>query len=311
MTATAPDVSVIIPVLDGAETIQRAIESALNQLHTKVEVIVVDDGSSDDGPRLAQAVDSERVRVLTTQSRRSGSGNARNIALDAARGRWIAFLDADDSWDAGRLDQLTATAELLGADLIADDLRITYVRGGSLVHQSSFLASRGITLDAPSTFTHEDVVRYDLGLLKLVVRRSVVEQGHLRFRGRSTEDFAFLFESALCAGIAVLVPEPMYTYVKNLDSTSVSSASSQFWLDSASGSLDVMLRHRSASEAIERMLYKRVRHSLARYSYLKLKELPSQEWRIDLLSTIASNVSGIPPAFSSLRQRLTQRWILR
>lgn len=97
---TAPRVSVIMPTYNTAAYVQEAIDSVLAQDYPAKELIVVDDGSSDDTVERVAAY-GHRVRLIT--QRNQGSAVARNRALEAARGEYIAFLDSDDVWLPGKL----------------------------------------------------------------------------------------------------------------------------------------------------------------------------------------------------------------
>lgn len=88
-----PQVSVIIPTYNRAALIPKAIDSVLQQTFTDFEIIVVDDGSTDDTAAVVKAY-GDRVRyVLTTNG---GTGHARNVGMQHARGRYLTFLDSDD-----------------------------------------------------------------------------------------------------------------------------------------------------------------------------------------------------------------------
>ena len=98
---SVPDLSVVIPARDAADTIEAAVGSVLASADRLLEVIVVDDGSRDDGASRAAALDP-RVSVLRTEGR--GAAAARNAGLATARGAHVGFLDADDLWVAGTPD---------------------------------------------------------------------------------------------------------------------------------------------------------------------------------------------------------------
>jgi glycosyltransferase involved in cell wall biosynthesis len=95
-------VSVVIPVHNGARTLARALESALAQRYPAVEVVVADDGSTDDTPVVAGRL-GDRVRVVTQPNR--GAAAARNLGIREARGEFVAFLDADDEYLPGRIEK--------------------------------------------------------------------------------------------------------------------------------------------------------------------------------------------------------------
>ena len=96
----APKFSVIIPVYNGAATLERAVESVKNQTWPAHEIIVVDDGSDDDSGRIARAYGSA-VRYLHQEN--AGVSAARNTGVRNATGDWLAFLDADDWYYPDRL----------------------------------------------------------------------------------------------------------------------------------------------------------------------------------------------------------------
>jgi len=106
---SAPLASAIIAVYNGEECVARAIDSALAQQIESLEVVVVDDGSRD-GTAQVLAGYGDRIRVIGKKSNR-GLAAARNIAVDHARGHFLAFLDADDEWLPGRLEKTIAALE--------------------------------------------------------------------------------------------------------------------------------------------------------------------------------------------------------
>ena len=102
---SGPLVSIIVPVHNAATSLHRALRSVLSQTLTDYELILVDDCSADESIRMLKKYGEldERVRLFST-SRNSGPGAARNVGLKNARGRYIAFLDADDFWVRNKLE---------------------------------------------------------------------------------------------------------------------------------------------------------------------------------------------------------------
>ena len=135
--------SVVLPTYNRAELIERAIQSALDQTTPPAEVVVVDDGSSDDtATRVAAFGDS--VRYLQQPNR--GVAAARNHGVREAAAPWIAFLDSDDHWAADHLERIAAAIEATDgrAVLYFDDV----LRSGALAGRSEWEWG-GFSIDGP------------------------------------------------------------------------------------------------------------------------------------------------------------------
>ncbi len=114
-------VSVIIPAFNAASTIGAAIESVLSQSHPADEVLVVDDGSTDNSVKVASRY-GRFVDIIRTPN--GGPSHARNEGLMRARGDWVAFLDADDRWHPDKLKvQLRVAMSSPGTQVVAADWR--------------------------------------------------------------------------------------------------------------------------------------------------------------------------------------------
>ncbi|OXU15282.1 glycosyltransferase family 2 protein [Sedimentisphaera salicampi] len=97
-----PKISVIIPAYNNAETISRAVKSALNQTLEPLEVIVVDDCSTDNTSEVLKSTE-DRIRFIQRQHN-GGPGAARNDGINAMKGEWASFLDGDDEWYTEKLE---------------------------------------------------------------------------------------------------------------------------------------------------------------------------------------------------------------
>jgi glycosyltransferase involved in cell wall biosynthesis len=152
-----PEVSVVIPAYNAAGYIGAAVDSVLNQTFDQLEVIVVDDGSTDDTAAVVADM-SDRVRCLRQPN--SGVSAARNKGIGESRGRYVAFLDADDVWLPEKLTkQLDALAAAPGSALcyspflVSDsDLRQIEVRSRG-IHGDPLeeLLVEGNVVGSPST----------------------------------------------------------------------------------------------------------------------------------------------------------------
>jgi glycosyltransferase involved in cell wall biosynthesis len=114
-------ISVVIPTYNRARLVTRALESVFAQTASPREVIVVDDGSTDD---TLQRLGSLGGRIRVIPQANAGGAAARNRGVHAATADWVAFLDSDDVWTPGHLERITAAVTATGgeADLYFDDM---------------------------------------------------------------------------------------------------------------------------------------------------------------------------------------------
>lgn len=113
-----PDVSVIMPVYNRAQTLRRAAESVLHQSVENFELWIVDDGSTDDTSKIMKQLQNEDSRVkIISNSHSKGVSGARNTALEHIQGEYIAFLDSDDEWDHTFLEASLTALEKTKVDV--------------------------------------------------------------------------------------------------------------------------------------------------------------------------------------------------
>lgn len=227
MTAP-PDISVIVPAWKAGAFIGRAVSSALASTGVSVEVVVVDDASPDDTFEALKALAAADSRVrIDRLPANGGPSAARNRAIDLARGRYIAVLDADDTMEPERLARLEAQARSTGADIVVDNM-IEVDADGQRLGELDFLRSghfyqpRAIDLRMWMDFNRPMKPGDCLGYLKPLIRKETLDRLGVRYDPalRNSEDYYLVAE--LLAGGATMhyVPLPGYRYTRAAGSTS-------------------------------------------------------------------------------------------
>lgn len=107
-----PDISIVMPAFNAGKYIEESILSVLKQTHQNWELLVVNDGSTDDTQAIAESYAAKDNRVKVINQVNSRLGAARNAAIAQAKGTWIAFLDSDDLWDATKLEKQLAFSKI-------------------------------------------------------------------------------------------------------------------------------------------------------------------------------------------------------
>lgn len=106
-----------MPLFNKAPHVEAAVASALRQSLSPLELIVVDDGSTDGGPELVSAINDPRIKLFSRSPPGPGGYAARNLGTTNAKGEWVAFLDADDLWHENHLDGLAEAIAACGLDV--------------------------------------------------------------------------------------------------------------------------------------------------------------------------------------------------
>ena len=112
------DVSVIVPVYNGEKYLKKCLKSIMNQTLRDIEIICIDDGSTDDSAKILKKLSSKDNRIKIISTKNNGQGFARNLALKEVNGEFIAFVDADDWIDKYSLELLVSKAKKDNLDLL-------------------------------------------------------------------------------------------------------------------------------------------------------------------------------------------------
>lgn len=210
-------VSVILPVFNGATTIEKALLSLSEQTMGDFEALVIDDGSTDATRQIVENAVQKDARIrLIALDRNYGVSHARNVALDHAQGQWITLLDADDWFDPTRLAVLVEAAHTLDADMVFDNMRLFDETGQRNEFTSDFgdgLYPKPIT--AQSLFAHDTpYVRFAMGYAQPMIRAAFLRTKGIRYNESYAlgEDFVFMADILLHGGTAFAIGVATYNY---------------------------------------------------------------------------------------------------
>lgn len=183
-----PLVSVVIPTFNRAELVKRALQSVLGQTYGNLEVLIVDDASTDNTAEVVGVIADPRIRYLR-QQKNGGAATSRNIGVQSANGEFVAYLDSDDTWEpekvarqmAAMLQRPTPSQVVCYTQAIIDDgvnRKVMPPRGKraaepiadyvlsdeGLIHTSTVLLPRALASIAPFNTTYRVLEDWDVFL---------------------------------------------------------------------------------------------------------------------------------------------------
>lgn len=204
-------ISLIIPVYNAEATLPATLESIRAQRFRDFEVIFAEDAGTDGSAALLEAfcVESSLPCKLLRSSENGGAAAARNRALEAAEGEYLAFADADDLMDPGMLERAAAavSASERMIDIVGWDWTLGLNQDGRYMRQADYTtpteALRNLT---------GGTMRWNLWMF--LVRRELIEKNGIRFIPRADigEDMQFMLRAFLHAGLVVQLHESLYRY---------------------------------------------------------------------------------------------------
>jgi glycosyltransferase involved in cell wall biosynthesis len=207
-------VSVIIPLYNKARYIARALDSVLGQTLQEMEVIVVDDGSTDGGRGLVEACRDPRVRIIRQAN--SGPGVARNRGIEESKGEYVAFLDADDEWGP---DFLRESVQTLQRHRDCDLTAAAYYLGGEKSDTVPLFQARGIregpwALDSTISDLHLEGCFGPINSSSTVFRRGVLSRlgGFYNRQGCTFGEDFYLWLKVILSCRIYLILKPLWWY---------------------------------------------------------------------------------------------------
>lgn len=168
-----PQVSVIIPTYNRADCVTRSIDSALSQTYKDYEIIVVDDGSTDNTKQILQSyVDKGLIRYIYQDN--AGCAAARNAGISDAKGEWIAFLDSDDVWLPDKLAEQMQYLLETGLDICFTNTAFDYGEGVEIETSNSKQTDRWVLTDSLELVITSN--EFHNTLPSMVVRRALLKK---------------------------------------------------------------------------------------------------------------------------------------
>jgi succinoglycan biosynthesis protein ExoO len=271
----SPSVSVVIPCFNARRTLEAAVQSALNQTHSAIEVILVDDGSTDNTAEVIRGLCSMDARVRAIYFRENlGPSVARNAAISEAKAEWISLLDADDLYEPHRIEALLNLGLSTGAELVADNIIVEDDLSGGRKLGFSFFGAQPTSFDLSSFLALHAKQKgdLDLGFLKPLIQRRFLNEHKLEFAAkyRVGEDFLLYAECLQKGAHLIVLPQAGYIYRRRADSITQSGTDNMTILASMAQELILRWRHQlSEGELLSLQARQRLFEDAAKYQRFK------------------------------------------
>jgi glycosyltransferase involved in cell wall biosynthesis len=247
-----PLLSIIVPIYNVEQYLDRCIQSILNQTYQNLEIILVDDGATDCSGAIADSYAAKDKRIKVFHKENGGLSDARNYGLEHVTGDYILFIDSDDFIVNIMCERLITVASSNNADIVSCNYYIYRGDDDISIHTMS-------VQDDKRTFTGIDMLRYyllktepfDLNVVWNKIFKLDLFNGvePVRFpKGRVQEDNFTIFRLFLNANSIVTVNEPLYYYVQRAGSI-MANFTRRFMIDTIESHMymsDYLMNHCSS-----------------------------------------------------------------
>ena len=203
-------ISVIVPVYNSEKYLKRCIDSIVAQTYKTLEIILINDGSSDNSGKICDQYALTDSRIKVFHQANAGQANARNIGLSIARGDYIGFVDSDDWISKEMYEKLICGIYNNNADIA--------VCGRKTVYSSTNNSVETFCFSQPQVFNHSQAIRqfllteaFDGSCWDKLFKKSILDNKEFP-SGYLCEDVFFTFQSLLDSSVIVHIGDPLYYY---------------------------------------------------------------------------------------------------
>ncbi|MDR3179663.1 MAG: glycosyltransferase [Holosporaceae bacterium] len=209
-------VSLVVSVYNAEKYLLRCLDSLINQTLREIEIICVNDGSTDKSLDILEEFALKDPRITVKNQHNMGPGAARNVALGEAKGEYVGFVDADDWVDADFFEKLYQAAEKYNADIACSSIERIYPSGKKKMLLNF---SKEAVFTSPEKKYEAVIIPRCCYIWNKIYRRSALEKHQVLFQEKVYfEDIPFTMQAVYFLKTMVVVPEVVYHYWVNNES---------------------------------------------------------------------------------------------
>lgn len=249
-------ISVIVPVYNTEKYLEKCLDSLVNQTLKEIEIVVIDDGSSDNSHSIIEDYASKFKQIKGFQKLNGGLSDARNFGIEMAQGEFIAFVDSDDYVDENMFEKMYNLAQTHQAEIVMCDLEKVDENGKSFrdLPQSPQLPEKIILKENFTIFGEMSCFACNK-----IFHRKLFEK-HRFLKGIHFEDIELIPKLVLESTIIAKINQPFYKYLERQDSITKTHTKK---------GLDMFIAIENVREAFHESDYKEFKSELNRFIILQ------------------------------------------
>ena len=215
-------VSIIVPVYNVEKYLERCLDSLINQTLTNIEIVCINDGSTDNSGKILDDYAAKDKRIIVINKKNEGQSIARNIGIEKAKGEYLGFVDSDDWVDLDYFEKLYNTAFLHNCEMACAGLK-RYKK--NKMHTKKKFQSENIYNTIDEKIKADNLPNDNYFVNKIYKREAWIKNCIEFSPGHFYEDLALMLKVLHLMGTMVTVPNTYYLYRMNSNSTTAAISS--------------------------------------------------------------------------------------
>ena len=211
-------ISVVIPVYNTEKYLRQCLDSVVNQTFKDIEIICVDDGSTDNSLEILKEYQKNDSRLIILQQNHIGAGEARNKGIEVAKGKYIGFLDSDDWFEPDMLEKMHQRATKFDADMVVCSSKNYDIETNTFINPSEYYPINLEMVPLETPFNYKDCPDYIFNIFGVEPWRhlylsDIIRKNNLKFQNlESCNDMAFGMISRVCAKRIIIFDEKLVVH---------------------------------------------------------------------------------------------------
>lgn len=215
-----PKISVIVPVYNTEKYLESSLRSIMDQTYSNLEIICVNDGSTDNSLELLKKLQQEDERIIIIDKENEGQGISRNKGMEKATGEWISFIDSDDTLELNAYEKIVANISD-EVDMVHYGIQMLYEEGKLKIKTDNEYYD--IKYDGLTEVPKSKIHKIDGSASNKLFKKSVIDQYGIRFKKILYEDFQFSMQYISVIDKIFYMPDKLYNYLRRGGSTMTST----------------------------------------------------------------------------------------
>ncbi|MBR6231702.1 MAG: glycosyltransferase [Alphaproteobacteria bacterium] len=210
-----PKISIIIPNYNTEKYLDRCLTSLIQQTFSDIEIILIDDGSTDNSVKIMKKYAEKDARIKIIEQSNSGPAKARNRGLETATGKYLMFCDSDDWYELDMCEIMHNTIEKKGVDSVCCHTFLDCEENLDIEQKKSRLTEKYYNFKKSGKHILKDkwILYTNVLLWNKIWRRDLIERYHIRFpEGHEHDDDAFWYMYSIVAKSIFFLKKPLYHY---------------------------------------------------------------------------------------------------